>query len=280
MRPIALPLKGRLFLLSVPWIFALLVIGALATKALVDGAYQDHMDRIKRTAYAAYKIVDYFGEQEKLGKLSREDAQKKAIELVSTFGFSDEEYIWINTYKGILVSHPNQKIIGEDMWDAMDPNGKALFQEFSRIAQTSGADFVSYYWPRPGYDKPVKKLSLVQGYAPWEWVIGTGLYVDDIEAAEYDEIIYMVGILIASLAVSIWFSIMLSRQISAPIAKMTDAMRRLSCRDYSSLPPISVRNDEIGEMSAAFMAIRNHALDNDRILIEKEALIERLTDLK
>src|SRR5690606_14900976 len=64
-----------------------------------------------------------------------------------------------------------------------DPTGKHLFVEFVRTVQASGAGFVPYLWPKPGSENPVEKISYVKGFTPWGWVIGSGVYVDTVDAA-------------------------------------------------------------------------------------------------
>ncbi|MFZ4626544.1 MAG: methyl-accepting chemotaxis protein, partial [Rhodoferax sp.] len=72
---------------------------------------------------------------------------------------------------------------GTDLTDNKDPTGKRLFVEVVNIVKASGAGFVPYMWPKPGSANPVPKISYVKGFAPWGWVIGTGVYVDTVDAA-------------------------------------------------------------------------------------------------
>ena len=77
--------------------------------------------------------------------------------------------------------HPTQpQLQGKDLSDTKDPTGKRLFVEFTHIVKAEGAGFVDYLWPQPGKTEPVAKISYVQGFAPWGWLIGSGIYIDDV----------------------------------------------------------------------------------------------------
>ena len=84
----------------------------------------------------------------------------------------------------VMVMHPiRPELNGKNLSLNKDPNGKPLFTEFVRTVEASGAGFVPYLWPKPGSDTPVEKTSYVKGFAPWGWVIGSGVYIDTVDAA-------------------------------------------------------------------------------------------------
>lgn len=80
-----------------------------------------------------------------------------------------------------------------------DPNGFAMFTAFAATAKNKGAGFVDYQWPKPGKDKPVDKVSYVQAFTPWGWVVGSGIYVDDLR----DEWVRLIEVDISILVLSI-----------------------------------------------------------------------------
>ncbi|MEL4486122.1 cache domain-containing protein, partial [Shewanella algae] len=94
------------------------------------------------------------------------------------------EYFFISDLSPRMVMHPiKPDLNGADMGAFKDPNGKHMFVAFAETVKRQGSGFVDYAWPRPGSDAPVPKLSLVSGFEPWGWVIGTGVYVDDLDQA-------------------------------------------------------------------------------------------------
>lgn len=99
------------------------------------------------------------------------------------YGPESQDYFWINDMSHRMVMHPYKPDLEEtDLSDYQDPNGKRLFVEFVRVCEEEGEGFVDYSWPKYGAETPQPKLSFVKRFAPWDWIIGTGLYIDDIEA--------------------------------------------------------------------------------------------------
>jgi methyl-accepting chemotaxis protein len=116
--------------------------------------------------------------------ITLEEKQKKAAELIGSikYGPDNKDYFWINDMHPRMVIHPYQpELNGKDLSENKDPNGKRLFVEFVNVCREKGQGFVDYYWPKYGADKPQPKLSFVMSFKPWNWVVGTGLYIDDIE---------------------------------------------------------------------------------------------------
>ena len=100
------------------------------------------------------------------------------------YGPQGKDYFWINDMDNRMLMHPgNPALEGTDLADLKDSNGKRFFTEMVRVCKEKGSGFVEYYWPKMGSDKPQPKLSYVELFKPWGWVIGTGIYIDDIDKA-------------------------------------------------------------------------------------------------
>jgi hypothetical protein len=97
--------------------------------------------------------------------------------------YEDDGYFWINDMSNIMVMHPIKPALeGTDLAGLKDPTGKFFFQEFIKVVKADGEGYVDYYWPKPGAEEPVLKYSHVEGFAPWGWIVGTGVYGDDLAA--------------------------------------------------------------------------------------------------
>lgn len=117
--------------------------------------------------------------------LPPEARKARAADIVEAlrYGPENKDYFWINDRYPTMIMHPYKPgLNGRDLTDYADPNGKHLFIEFVKVCEESGEGFVDYYWPKYGADEPQPKLSFVKLFEPWNWIIGTGLYIDDIEA--------------------------------------------------------------------------------------------------
>ena len=109
--------------------------------------------------------------------------QEKAKEAIKKLRFGVDGYFWINDFSPKMVMHPiNSALDGKDLSQNKDPNGKFLFNEFVNVVNKEGKGVVEYMWSKPGFEKPQPKISYVEGLKEWGWIIGTGVYADDIDA--------------------------------------------------------------------------------------------------
>jgi len=123
--------------------------------------------------------------QEEIKKAMLEEQKENVIDLFKNlrYGSENNDYFWINDMHPTMIMHPYQpQLNGKDLSENKDPNGKRLFVEFVKVCRDKGEGFVDYYWPKYGADKPQPKLSFVRLFKEWGWIIGTGTYLDDIEA--------------------------------------------------------------------------------------------------
>jgi methyl-accepting chemotaxis protein len=109
-------------------------------------------------------------------------ADSAAIIEILRYGPEMKDYFWINDMNPTMIMHPYKpQLNGKDLSQSKDPNGKKLFVEMVKTCRENGEGFVDYYWPKYGSDKPQPKLSFVKLFKKWNWIIGTGMYVDDIK---------------------------------------------------------------------------------------------------
>jgi PAS domain S-box-containing protein len=146
----------------------------------------DRRIMIRELTETAWSILQTYHQSEHSGRLSRSQAQRSAIERLREVRYGPEfkDYFWINDMHPRLIMHPYRTDLeGHDISDFADPNGKRLFVEFVQTVQTAGAGYVDYQWQWK--DDPLRivpKISYVKGFEPWGWIIGTGIYVEDVRA--------------------------------------------------------------------------------------------------
>ncbi len=108
-----------------------------------------------------------------------EDAKRAIARL--RYGQGLKGYFWINDSAPKMIMHPHKpELEGKDLSGIKDSNDTSLFVEFANICREKGEGFVEYLWPMPGHDQPVQKLSYVKRFAPWDWIVGTGVYLNDV----------------------------------------------------------------------------------------------------
>jgi len=139
-------------------------------------ALNDHTD-------IAYTIISSYEAKVKSGELKLEEAKQRSIANLKAVRYSGDEYFFITDSAGKMLMHPiNAQLDGKDMSNEKDPEGKYFFREMAQVAKEKGQGFVSYMWPKGGNSKPVPKITFVKLFKQWDWVIGTGIYVDDVQA--------------------------------------------------------------------------------------------------
>jgi methyl-accepting chemotaxis protein len=128
--------------------------------------------------------------------------QAQARQLVSGL-LRGQQYFWINDMQQRMVMHAAKPDLdGKDMSTMKDPNGLAVFGAFVDMVRKSGQGFVHYQWPKAGSELPVDKLSYVKGFAPWGWVIGSGIYVGELRAAWLRQVMLDGAIVLLSMALA------------------------------------------------------------------------------
>ncbi len=118
-------------------------------------------------------------------KESYERLKRDVIGWVESVRYGKNGYVWIHDTSHHLVAHPFRPYdIGRDDTDNTDASGEKIFQKFINTAlENESGGFVEYYWAKPEFESPRKKIGFLKLYKPWGWVVGTGLYVDDIESS-------------------------------------------------------------------------------------------------
>jgi methyl-accepting chemotaxis protein len=205
----------------------------------------------KHVVETAQGVVAYFEAQEQAGQMDRAAAQAAAVAALRSLRYEGQEYFWINDMHPRMVMHPTRpELDGKDLSDNKDPNGKRLFVEFVDTVKKQGAGYVDYMWPKPGSDKPVPKLSYVSGFAPWGWVVGSGIYMDDVAAQFWTSLWKLVGLGIGVLLLLGVLVNWLIRAITRPIAHAVEVANRVAGGDISASIEIG-GNDEGGQLLTA-----------------------------
>ena len=176
-----LPIAYKLGLLT---LLSTLGLIAVANTMLWDQYQQSRQARQKQVRQAvetASGVVAWANQLETSGKLTRAQAQDMAKQAMSKMRYGNNEYLWINDMQGTMLMHPiKPELVGKGGDAVRDPNGFLVLDEAAKLVRNEKQGFLQYQWPRPGKDAPVGKISYVQGFEPWGWVVGSGLYVDDL----------------------------------------------------------------------------------------------------
>ncbi|MFZ2853319.1 MAG: methyl-accepting chemotaxis protein, partial [Rhodocyclaceae bacterium] len=196
-----LRLRSRLLILSLVVTLGILSIGGFALNQLQNNLLHDRQEKVRNLVESAHTVVAHYEAAARNGQSSVEEAQKAAASVVKAMRYEGNEYFWINDLDDRMVMHPiKPELDGKRLDGIKDKNGKLLFVEFNKAVKAQGAGFVDYLWPKPGQEAPAPKISYVKGFAPWGWVIGSGIYIDDVDSAVRQQAGIMGGMTLGILA--------------------------------------------------------------------------------
>jgi methyl-accepting chemotaxis protein len=250
-----------------------LVVVAVQLKSLHSQLFDDRRALVQSAVDVAYSVITEQYARAESGAIGQEEAKKRAIAQIEALRYREKEYFWVNDAGPVLLGHPYLKAkIGKNVGDIVDPAGVAVFKEFARVVAQSGAGFVAYQWPKPKATEPSPKISFVKGFQPWGWIVGSGLYVDDVEAQFWDAALHLGMIVVGLMVVLVVCGIVIARGISRPLGMITGRMQALSKGDKSIDVPYAQNRDEIGDLARALDVFKTQATEMDRMRDEQEAM--------
>ena len=212
----------------------------------------------------ALSLIEQKYSLETSGALSRAEAQRSALDELGKIRYGESGYLWVNDLKQVVLMHPiKPELNRQDVTDMKDPNGKALFVEFVKTAKAKRSGFVDYIWPKPGVKEPVRKLSHVALFEPWGWVVGNGVYLDDLDAKFWQTARSAMIIAIVGAIVMLAGAFTIIRSVIRPLARLREAMNRIAAEDFAAKIPDVDRRDEVGQMARTLGALRDSV--NDRV---------------
>ncbi|MYM36616.1 methyl-accepting chemotaxis protein [Duganella sp. FT94W] len=253
--------------LWVPLICSLLCITAIFVFETIQTRnvrIEERKNDLSNVADLALNIVKQFGDKAAAGTLSKEAAQKQASEAIQKLRYAKDGYFTISDGTLSLMHPIKPENNNKDLVNLKDPNGIYVYREIAAAAAgPGGAGFIRYYWSRPGATEPVPKLSRVVGYAPWNWALTTGVYIDDIDLAFRDSLMKSAGWL-ALVCGLLWVIV---RQVNKSL--------RHTIGGTPEYVGEVTRKIADGDLS---VDVATHASDQDSILYSVKVMQQRLAD--
>jgi methyl-accepting chemotaxis protein len=249
-----LSISRKLWLLTLLITLGLIATTLLALKEYHEDLMQEKELQTRALVETAISIMANFESLAKAGVMTREEAQKRTQEIIQSLRYNETNYFWINDLDARMVMHPiKPQLNGKDMSTFTDPDGKRIFSVFARVAKENGEGVVPYLWPKPGSEEPVSKISYIKGYIPWGWAIGTGVYVDDVEAAFWSHAINLGILALVVLGLLLGLATAITRSIVKPINRTTLALDDIASGEGDLTRRLNEEGkDEIAKLSIAF----------------------------
>ncbi|MBS7454075.1 methyl-accepting chemotaxis protein, partial [Microvirga sp. 3-52] len=256
---------GRFYAGIAAGIVGLIALANFGSVTISTVLTEQKKTELKHLVETAVSIVADFEIRSKRGEMSEDEAKKRASDTLRVLRYGGSEYFFIQDYQTVMLMHPFSKTLeGKDNSAVKDANGVAFLKEIGNAGRTGGG-FVAYLFPKPNQPEPLPKLSYATSFDKWGWVIGSGVYIDDLAAtaASYRNLFLTLVACAAAFLLLIAFG--LGRSISRPIQKLVANMRALASGDLGVTIDGTSRRDEIGVMAGSVQVFK------DALLAKKQA---------
>ncbi len=205
------------------------------------------------------------------------DIQKELLEEIAKFRYGKNEYIFIDDWRGVVLVHGAQPdLVGKNIWDHQDSQGVKVVQDLIAAAKTKLGDYVFYSWRKPDTGEERPKVSFARGVNDWQWMVGTGVYIDDVEA----DIAILQRSLKAGLRKDILWILLVSGTVGIVLLLSVRRVFRRLLRDFSRFDEFfhqaAFADREIEVAGLTFGELRGMALNANKMLQDKVAAQERL----
>ncbi len=263
-------LKGAILIVALFVAGLLSIVGVRSYRAIMNTRF----GVAKAAAQTGLGILEFYARQEKAGKLSTAEAQQLAMNVLKELRYEGQEYFWINDNTlpfPSMIMHPinpalDGQVMNNQTYNVAMGKRQNLFQAFVEVARRDGAGFVDYIWPKPGQTEPSPKISYVVLFREWDWIIGTGVYTDDVNESVLRAFLPVI-IIAAVLVILLGFgAIVLITSINRSFGLITDRLKDIARGEgdlTKRLPEES--NDEFSEVAKWF----NLFIENIQAIIAK-----------
>ncbi len=244
-------LSGKIVLLSLlPVVLFVFLLVFYLLPRLRTSVMEAKQAGVRNVVELAMGILDNQEIEIKAGRRTREFAQVRAKELISALHFEGTNYIWIQGPGPQILQHPNAALIGKQT-DTLEPRLAKLFRDLDGASQAAQGGFHAYEWPRPGGGSDLlPKVSFVKRFEPWGWVLGAGVYVDDVDRETRRLFLSLMAATLLVSAIVLVLSVKLAGMMVRPLNQLVEGLKHT---DLSRRIEVSTK-DEIAEAANAFNA--------------------------
>jgi len=258
-------LKAKLLLaLGVMWI-GLLVLAAWSALNTRQNMIHEREAGLKRVVETAEGILKSYAAEVAAGKTTLEDAKKNALARISSMRYDNDNYIFVFDSQPVVLMHPtNKSVVGKNVSDRKDSDGKLYYVEMVKVGKSQQRGYVNYMGRLPGADDTnrTQKVSYLIYYEPWDWLLVSGVFLNDVESDFYQNLMKLAGILIV---------------VGVVVSAMMLAIIRNITRSLGGEPAYAVEVASGIASGDLTMDIKTRPGDKRSLLYEMSAMRERLS---
>ena len=240
-------------------VLGIVTVACLGLWTLRNNVLEDRKSKVRDLVLVVRQMVELDHQQAIKAGMNEEDAKERAKDIVRHLRFNGTDYFFALGTDGLMAAHGDARVEGKNLWNSQDSDGIYFARDLINHATEAGG-FSAYRYPRAGSDKPLPKVAFTVSYEPYKWSIGSGVYLDDVDAIFWSEAqrVGALGVLILALVIT--GSVLLGRSIARPLTVMTGAMHRLTEGDMTISTPYTGRRDEVGKLAKSLEVFRDHAV--------------------
>lgn len=178
----------------------------------------------KSAVETAYSIIDSTAKKFKDLGLSETEAQNEVRESIKNLRLEDGTYFWIHDLNLKMILHPiKPELNGTDLSRFKSPSGHFIFQEMNKALSTEAKNstWYNYYWPKPNETTEKEKTSYLKVYGPWGWVVGAGMYIEDVESSMRNFFLTIEVVIILLFSISLLLAHFIATRISEQLKKVS-----------------------------------------------------------
>ncbi|WP_419759433.1 methyl-accepting chemotaxis protein [Acidisoma sp.] len=233
---------------------------ALTLYGAYGQAQQARQDEVRHLTQVGATIVKAFTQQAESGAMPVATAQHEALAALSAIRYDGVNYYFVITDKGVMITHPNKALIGKNELDLKDPFGTPIFAPLIAVAMAGAPALHFYYFPKVPGGTPQPKASFGMEIPEWHWVVGTGLYTNDINDALISRAIWLGSIFLPIFVIFLVLALLTRRSLSKLLTNFSNSMRELAQGNLTTTITGQDRTDEVGAMAKAVQVFKDNAL--------------------
>ncbi len=263
-------------------IVGLIAVFAASTYLLIQSAtqnvYNERYDAMRTQVDMAVSVMKDYYAQETSGTLTHEEAFSRAAEVISNMTYEPNGYIFGYDYEGTRRIMPGGAGVGKNYIDFKDKHGNNLIANLIAAGRAGGGT-VDYYWPKPGGDEDVAflKTSYAQVFEPWQMMLGTGTYMDDIQTKVQSIVISAIIQGAIAMLLAIGAALVIVRSITKPLSDIHQSLGAVANEDTELKIPHTGLTNEIGLMAKATEALQEKVRER-HAMEERDAENRRMLD--
>ncbi|MBP9752623.1 MAG: cache domain-containing protein [Proteobacteria bacterium] len=239
----------------------------LSFSSIKESVISQKKEKLKNFVESATSYMNEIAKDIEKGTITEEAAKQKIFEYIDSTRFDNGNYFWIHDLNLQMVRHPIQeKLNNTNVGEMSDPKGVLIFKEFNKIIADHGQGYLEYSWPKPGEIQAAQKLSYVVEFPAFKWIIGTGVYIDNVKQNIWDlgkkDLFFMLIITILFQCIILF----ISRSISKPFKGIESIVHKLINNHHEEIIiPQKLGTNEIGMMYRGLKELNETFLVNARL---------------